>query len=142
MDFEDLKVHPATGRKYMAMAKELVHNCVKVKEEKENKTTFTHRGFYGSVDYWDLYAFISVRVVKKLPNSITDADYELADTVNKSGGVSQGILEINPDRNTCSARAVLFIQAELDEQIFLGALNDCCDKLEAFFEAYNKQKSV
>lgn len=134
MDFEDLKIHPETGKNFIVAAKEMVQNCVKVKETKPYKTTFIYRGFYGCIEYSDMVSFISVRISKKLSHSITDEDYELAETVNKSSGKYHGLLEINPDRNTCSARTVLFFQSGLNEEIFLGALNDCCDNLESFFK--------
>lgn len=139
MELDDLRLSPKVGKNFVSAAKSVVCDCVKVKADKEFKTIFTHRGFYGDVEYSDMLTLIAVRVVKKLQNKVSDADYKLVESLNKTNEKYHGILELNESRNTCSARAVLFLEAEFNDKVFLGALNDCCDNLETFFRAYDKK---
>lgn len=138
MDFEDLILSPKVGIKFVDAAKEVVRDSVKVKEEKEFKTIFNHRGFYGTVEYADMLTLITLRVSKKMKHGISDEDYELAKKVNKTGHY-HGMLEINKSRSTCSAKTVLFLEADFSKDVFVKALNDCCDNLEAFFAEYEKK---
>lgn len=139
MELDDLRLSPKVGAKFVSAAKAVVNNCVKVKADKDFKTIFTHRGFYGDVEYSDMLTLIAVRVTKKLQNKVCDADYKLVESLNKINEKYHGILELNESHNSCSARAVLFLEAEFDEKVFLEALNDCCDNLEAFFKEYDKK---
>lgn len=137
MDFDGLILSPKMGMKFVAAAKEIVRSTVKVKQEKEYQSVFMHRGFYGSIKYFDMVTLVSVRISKKMKYPICDSDYELIKTINETSEKYHGMLEINSSRNTCSARTVLFLDAGFDKEIFLSAVNDCCDNLEAFFKAYN-----
>lgn len=138
MDLQELKMPKATGIKFVLAAKEIVKETVKVQEEKEFSMTFRHRGFYGKVEFSDMLPLVSVHTSKKLKEKITEEDKILVKKVNTIAptykNVNPALLELNISKNTCVSGTVVFLEGGFNEEIFLKAVNQCCDKLQAFLD--------